>query len=219
MHPHPQHQAPALVMGSPRERSPGAACATSPVPSACAATPGLSASAMSLPLQARPRCPPNVPPDGPPDNPDRLPASARFTTLSRRGRALRDAFSCACDSPMATADSNPQSCNVEIHARSRPPFFHTASTTCCINRVSLKEDLASEGCCCGRVARLARHRLTSSTPASLFSSPPVLPPAPPSATPSVLLTIKADINTRGLRDHVAAKEFANLKKSYLTSDQ
>jgi hypothetical protein len=46
------------------------------------------------------------------------------TTLSKRGRALRDTFSCMCDSPMATSlqpDSNPQSCNYETHARPRPP--------------------------------------------------------------------------------------------------
>jgi hypothetical protein len=90
MHPHAQHQthAPAQVMGVPARGH--------RVP--------LAQRLQYLPRALRqrvPRCPPNVPPDGPPDNPDRLPASARVTTLSKRGRALRDTFSCVCDSSLA----------------------------------------------------------------------------------------------------------------------
>ena len=79
MHPHPQHHALTQVIGVPASLL------------CCRHRPWRA----TLPLQARPRCPPNVPPDGPPDNPDRLPASVRGTMLSKRGRALRATFSCS----------------------------------------------------------------------------------------------------------------------------
>jgi hypothetical protein len=64
MHPHPRHQkhAPAQVMGVPARdhRVPLAQLPPPPVPSACAAAPGLSASAIALPLQSRLRCPPTM---------------------------------------------------------------------------------------------------------------------------------------------------------------
>ena len=77
MHPHPQHH--AQVIGVPASHL------------CCRHRPWRA----TLPLQARPRCPPNVPPDGPPDNPNRLPASVRVTMLSKRGRPLRATFSCS----------------------------------------------------------------------------------------------------------------------------
>jgi hypothetical protein len=110
MHPHPQRHAHAQVMSIPARGH------WVPLAQRLLCSPRALRLLLSpfLPFTAMPK------PHSPPDNPDRLPARARVTTIeiSKRGRALRHTFSCVCDSP-ATADSNPQSCNVETHARSR----------------------------------------------------------------------------------------------------
>ena len=117
MHPHPQRHAHAQVMSIPARGH------WVPLAQRLLCSPRALRLLLSpfLPFTAMPtQCNTSQPTRQPRSTPRSCTShNDRDIEISKRGRALRHTFSCVCDSPLATADSNPQSCNVETHARSR----------------------------------------------------------------------------------------------------